>query len=31
VNARIVEPVKVDTTQPLDVRGVVQTSARPGI
>ena len=31
VNARIVEPVRVDTTQPLDVRGVVQTSARPGI
>ena len=31
VNARIVEPVKVDTTQPLDVRAVVQTSARPGI
>ena len=31
VNARIVEPIKVDTSQPLDVRGVVQTSARPGI
>ena len=31
VNARIVEPVHVDTSQPLDVRAVVQTSARPGI
>ena len=31
VNARIVEPIHVDTSQPLDVRGVVQTSARPGI
>jgi hypothetical protein len=31
VNARVVEPIKVDTSQPLDVRGVVQTSARPGI
>jgi len=31
VNARIVEPIKVDTSQPLDVRGVVQTSTRPGI
>jgi len=31
VNARVVEPIHVDTSQPLDVRGVVQTSARPGI
>ena len=31
VNARIVEPIHVDTSQPLDVRGVVQTSARPGL
>jgi len=31
VNARIVEPIKIDTSQPLDVKGVVQTSARPGI
>jgi len=31
VNARIVEPIHVDTSQPLDVRGVVQTSTRPGI
>jgi len=31
VNARVVEPIKIDTSQPLDVKGVVQTSARPGI
>jgi hypothetical protein len=31
VNARIIEPIHVDTSQPLDVRGVVQTSTRPGL
>jgi hypothetical protein len=31
VNARIIEPIHVDTSQPLDVRAVVTTSARPGI
>ena len=31
ITARIAEPIKVDTSQPLDVRAVVQTSARPGI
>jgi hypothetical protein len=31
VNARVVEPIHVDTSQPLNVRAVVQTSARPGI
>jgi hypothetical protein len=31
ITARIAEPIKVDTSEPLNVRGVVQTSARPGI
>jgi hypothetical protein len=31
INARIIEPIHVDTSQPLDVRAVVQTSPRPGI
>jgi hypothetical protein len=32
VNARIVEPVRIDTTQPLDVKSVMATGApRPGL
>jgi hypothetical protein len=31
VNTRVVEPIRIDTSQPLNVRGVVETSARPGI
>jgi hypothetical protein len=32
VNARIVEPIRVDTTRPLDVKSVMATGApRPGL
>jgi hypothetical protein len=32
VNARIVEPVRIDTSKPLDVKSVMaQGAARPGL
>ncbi|HUR19421.1 MAG TPA: hypothetical protein VMZ90_01350 [Vicinamibacterales bacterium] len=32
INARIVEPVRIDTTRPLDVKSVMATGApRPGL
>ena len=32
INARIVEPVRIDTTRPLDVKSVMaQGAARPGL